>query len=75
MADQNKITWEDHDEGYDGWYQSACGRFEVQMDPVYGYHTLHHADDPCESLGESRDLSELTRLAEWLVAQGKARAA
>lgn len=67
MAEQDQITWEDHDEGMEGWFQSACGRFEVRMDPVYGYHTLH-MDGDCDSMGESRSLSELTVFAQQALA-------
>lgn len=63
MADQNKVEWEDHDEGYEGSFQSACGRFEVHTDPVYGYYTLH-LDGDCYSMGESTSLAEMTRMAE-----------
>lgn len=63
MAEQDQIRWEDHDDEMDGCFQSACGRFEVRMDPVYGYFTLHK-DGDSDSMGESRSLSDLTALAQ-----------
>lgn len=69
MPTRSEITWERHDE-IETAHRSTCGRFETSIDPVYGYHRLHLSEDTTASLGESRSLADLARLAERLLANG-----
>lgn len=50
----------------EGAFFSECGRFDVSLDPVYGYYRLHRAGDASESLAESPLLSDLAAIAARL---------
>jgi hypothetical protein len=62
LRSQN-IIWEPHEDGQEGAYESRCKRFEVSMDPTYGYLRLHNFGDTAESLAEGRSLREMTDAA------------
>ncbi|MBO9428278.1 hypothetical protein [Sulfitobacter sp. R18_1] len=64
------IMWEPHDDGGEGDFVSKCQRFEVSMDPVYGYLKLHHFGDPTESLAEGGSLRAMTDAAIDVIKRG-----
>lgn len=64
------IMWEPHDDGGEGDFVSKCQRFEVSMDPVYGYLKLHHFGDPAESLAEGGNLRAMTDAAIDVIKRG-----
>mgnify|MGYP001627758580 CR=1 FL=1 len=65
MSDtKSTIQWEEHEDGEEGAFQSKCGRFEISMDPVFGYYSLHEAGDTTTSIAEAFVLSGLTEVAE-----------
>ena len=45
-------------------YERGDGAYVIRQDPVYGYFTLHAADDTCVSIREDRFAEELMIVAD-----------